>query len=293
MASQTTAVIVNWNGAEFLEKLLAGVVQNQVQELVVIDNASSDASVQVIRNYPQVKLIQNPANLGFGTAANQGIESASTSYVLLLNVDMEVPAGSIQKLEEFLERTPQAAVVAPCLVFPDGRVQPSCRKFPTITGLFLYLSYLDRIFPSAYRLGKEMHKSTMDVDQPMGAALMIRRSVLDQTGLFDPQFFLYMEEVDLCERIKKAGWKIFYFPEVKMVHLAGGSAKQAFEKSQFYFFESTIRYFQKRISDGGLFLLRLSLSAAMPFRTLVLVLRGRFHEAAFCLKMMVRIFGLK
>ncbi|PWT88828.1 MAG: hypothetical protein C5B54_09960 [Acidobacteria bacterium] len=293
MNARTTAIIVNWNGAVFIDKLLTGLTQAEVKAIIVVDNASRDDSLRIIQQHSNVHLISNGSNVGFGAAANRAIEASSTPYILLLNVDVEVMPNSVQKLEEFLDRTPDAGIVAPRLNFPDGSLQLSCRRFPKIPDLFLYLSFLDRIFPSGYRLNDQMHQHTMEVDQPMGAALMIRRLALEQTGAFDPQFFLYMEEVDLCERMKEAGWKIFYLPESQMIHIAGGSSKQNFEKSQLHYFESLIRYFRKRKTAAEVFMLRIYIALAMPVRFAVLLVRGRFQEAFFYLGMMYRIFTLK
>src|SRR3990172_12925379 len=138
MAAKTTVVIVNWNSAPFLEKLLESIPSAVVAQTIVIDNASTDHSMEVLERKKDVYVLRNHENLGFGVAANQGIELSRTRYVLLLNADIEVLPGAIETMEQFLEENSKAAVVAPQLRFQNGRIQLSCRAFPTMTGLFLF-----------------------------------------------------------------------------------------------------------------------------------------------------------
>jgi GT2 family glycosyltransferase len=291
MVSKITIVIVNWNGGKFLYRLFRSLESAVQNSIIVIDNASSDSSMEILARYPNVQTIRNNQNVGFGAAANQGIALSKTPFVLLLNVDTELLPGAIETLAEFLIENPKAAVVAPQLVFPGGKFQPSVRSFPTISGLFLYLSYLDRVIPSSYRLGSELHHITREVDQPMGAALMMRRDALNEVGGFDQRFFLYMEDVDLCERIKKKGWKIFYLPTAKMIHFAGGSSEQNWEKSQFYFIQSLIRYFQKR-PGSSMMIVKFSLCIAFLIRALVSVFSGEAERSLFYLKMSLKLWSM-
>lgn len=294
MALKTTVVIVNWNGAEFLESLLRSVAKENPRETIVIDNASTDGSMEILSKFSGLRILSNSENLGFGKAANQGIEQALTPYVLILNADMQALSGSIDALEQFMEENPKTAIVAPQLLFPDKRIQPSCRSFPTIRGLFLYLSYLDRVVPSGYRLKGKDHSQLAEVDQPMGAALMFRKSVLDTVGMFDPRYFLYMEEVDLCERIKRRGWKIFYLPKAQIIHHAGGSTRQDWERSQRNFFESVVRYFRARSSTPKMIMLKCSLAVALVLRSIILLPCGRWRQSKFYFGMSFRIlrFGV-
>ena len=200
-AAQTTVVIVNWNGASYLDQLIQSIQQEAPAQIVVVDNNSTDGSIAILKKFADVDVIENTENRGFGAAANQGIAVAETSNVLILNVDVYAMPGSITTLERFLAETSDAGAVAPRLSFPNGSLQLSCRNFPTPFTLFLYLSFLDRIFPSKYRLRAKDHQSTRSVEQPMGAAIMIRKKVLDQIGGFDETFFLYMEDVDLSKEL--------------------------------------------------------------------------------------------
>lgn len=289
MARQTAVVMVNWNGAAFLQRLLSSVLDSNPAEAVVVDNDSSDGSRDILARFPSIKTIYNPVNLGFGTAANQGIAETHSPFVLVMNVDIEARPGALDQLEQCLTARPEAAAVAPQLLFPDGKIQPSIRTFPTIGRLFLYLSFLDRIFHSSYRWETVQHDRMLEVEQPMGAALLFRRSALDQIGGFDPQFFLYMEDVDLCERLVRAGWKIIFYPDAKMVHLAGGSSRQDWQRAQSHFLESVIRYFRKRSRPSDLLLLRAALAAALLIRSAILFPAGRFRQSWFYLGMLPRV----
>jgi len=247
---------------------------------VVIDNASADDSLKILAKFPQVTVVANPENRGFGAAANQGLELCGTPYVLLLNVDMKILPGSIQLLENYLNTQADVAIVAPQLIFADGTPQPSIRSFPTAWTIAMYLSYLDRIFPSDYR---KKISGTQEVDQPMGAAVMMRKSALEQIGFFDPQFFLYMEDVDLCYRMRQNGYHIVYLPESKMIHQAGGSSKQDWERSQKNFFDSLFLYFKKN-APGEVRKLKWLLPPALLLRAFVFLLRGKFRESRFYLR---------
>jgi GT2 family glycosyltransferase len=293
MTALTTVVIVNWNGAEFLDRLCHSLEGCSPSSIIAIDNSSSDNSLEVLSKYPQVRTIQNQQNVGFGKAANQGFVLAETTYVLLLNADIEVVSGAINLLENFMNENQTAGIVAPQLLFEDGSLQPSCRSLPTPFKLFLYLSYLEHVFPSNYRLTEKMHETTREVDQPMGAAILIRKSALNDAEGFDERFFLYMEDVDLCERMKHFGWKIFYYPSAKMIHHAGGSSRKDWERSQQNYLESIIRYFKKKEGASKLFGLRLWLAAALVIRSFITLILLRPSRAVFYLKMSGGIFRLE
>lgn len=292
MVKCSAAVIVNWNGSAFLPGLLSSLEKEQVGEIVVVDNASADDSVALLTGRPGIRLVANAGNVGFGRAANQGIQLTTLPYVLILNADTELLPGSVATLETFLDGHPEAGIVAPRLVFPDLTFQKSCRAFPTIHGMFLYLSFLDRVLPSDYRPGERDHQAVREVDQPMAAAMMTRRKALDEVGMFDPDFPLFMEDVDLCERIKKGGWKIYYLPDASVIHHAGGSTGQDWQRSQRQFVRSLVLYFRKRSSRFRVGVLKCSLSLALLLRAFILLLSRRRHETKFWLGQAVQVFSI-
>ena len=279
----TSVVIVNWNGAAYLPRLIASLEPERPDSIVVVDNKSGDDSLDLLRRFPNVRVLANEKNLGYARAANQGIAACESQYILLLNVDVEVRSKAIAMLEQQLNVDPTVAVAAPQLLFPDGNLQRSLRAFPTPGSISLYLSFLDRVFPSTYRLPERDHHQMRFVDQPMGAAMMIRKSAWEQVQGFDERFFLYMEEVDFCYRLKQAGHKILYVPDAKMVHHAGGSSRQSWENSQQHFIDSIFFYFRKH-SPGEVSKLRWMLSAALFFRGIVLMFAGRFLQSRFYLR---------
>jgi GT2 family glycosyltransferase len=281
-AAQTTVVIVNWNGAAYLDQLLQSIQREAPARTIVVDNHSTDSSIAIVKKFADVHVFENEENRGFGAAANQGIAAANTANVLILNADVYAKPGSIIALEKFLAENNDAGAVAPRLSFPNGSLQLSCRNFPTPFTLFLYLSFLDRIFPSKYRLRSEDHQNTRNVEQPMGAAILIRKKVLDQIGGFDESFFLYMEDVDLCERIIREGWKIYYYPAAEFIHDAGGSSRQAWYRSQLDFIRSAQLYFRKKGYQS--FLVKSGLSLAFVIRSIVYFFTGNLHRVTDSLK---------
>jgi N-acetylglucosaminyl-diphospho-decaprenol L-rhamnosyltransferase len=276
-------VIVNWNGRQFLPSLLQSVRAAGPAEVILIDNSSSDGSQEYLRGQHGITLIENRENAGFGRAANQGLQITSTPYILLLNVDTQALNGSVELLEQFLNDNSGVGVVAPQLLFPDGKLQPSCRNFPSVWNYTLFLSYLDRVIPAGYLISKHEHKKLRKVDQPMGAVLMMRKSALEQIDWFDPQFSLYMEEIDLCKRMKEAGWEIFYLPEARFIHHAGGSTSQDWERSQKEYFQNVLRYFRKHFSESEMRRFLFLLPLALIIRATVSLVRGQFTKARFYL----------
>lgn len=201
-------------------------------EVIVVDNHSSDGTVEMVRQeYPWVTLIASEANLGFAAGNNLGLQRATGSYLAFLNPDTEASQGSLATLVRALEDDATVGLVAPRLVNPDGSLQPSVRTLPTTTAAALVLSKLHLLFsrtPAMRRYDQAGfdYQKTQDVQQPMGACLVTRRTVLDQVGWFDERFWMWFEEVDLCQRILAAGWKIRYVAEARVTHAMGVSSRQ-------------------------------------------------------------------
>jgi N-acetylglucosaminyl-diphospho-decaprenol L-rhamnosyltransferase len=243
-------VIVNWNVHDLLRRCLGSVVSGQwsvVSEIIVVDNASTDGSVEMLRNeFPQVTLIVNASNRGFAAANNQGIAAAQGRYVLLLNPDTEVLGSALITLIRYLEAHPSVGLIGPQLLYPDGRVQSSRRRFPTLATLFLESTWLASLAPRSllrrYYFLDQPDDATLDVDWIMGAAMLIRREVIEQAGGMDAGFFMYSEELDWCRRIKAAGWRVVYCPAARVIHHEGKSSEQAVPDRHVNFQRSKIRY---------------------------------------------------
>jgi N-acetylglucosaminyl-diphospho-decaprenol L-rhamnosyltransferase len=231
-------VVVNYNTSHLLTELFASIAratQGLSLQLIVVDNASTDASVAYLKKtlYP-VELVFNSKNVGFGRANNQALPLVRGRYVLLLNTDAFVSEDTFTKTIAFMDEHPDCGVLGVRLVGRDGALQPSCRYRPTVANIFLNKTGLSRWFPSV-RAVDDMawsHDAVRECDWVPGCYYLIRREVLERVGLFDPRFFMYYEEVDHCIRVKQAGWKVYFYPFTKVVHIGGESAKSVAQISK-------------------------------------------------------------
>lgn len=273
-------VIVNWNTAELLRRCLQSIRQNAGavnKEITVVDNASTDGSVDVVRSeFPDVRLIANPDNLGYAEGNNIGIECSSGDFVLLLNPDTEIQPGAIEALVDCLNRHPDASAVAPRLIYPDGRVQSSCRGFPEPSSLMFDYLHLAKLFPKskrfgAYRMTWFDYDHEADVDQPMASCLMIRRTAIEDIGVFDTQFPIFFNDVDWCYRSKQNGWKIYFTPQAEVVHHVGGSTRQVkpamIRESHLSLKRFYEKHYKSRISPIAYALIMLAISLNMTIST--------------------------
>jgi GT2 family glycosyltransferase len=256
---ELSIIIVSWNVKKDLNRCLESIYQNQpsnIFEVIVVDNASSDETVEMLKNeFPHVTIIENSDNRGFAAANNQGIQITKGKYIFLLNPDTIVHRQSFDTLMEFMDNNADVGACGPKLLNGDGTIQSSARCFPTFAGaLHRHSAFkLFGIFKSDYEKwlmkGFDYSHQT-DVAQLMGAALMIRKTVVDKIGLMDERFFMYYEEVDLCYRIKQAGWRVVFIPDAVVTHLAGKSSGQVPVKKQIMAITSLIRFFRKHRGRG-------------------------------------------
>jgi GT2 family glycosyltransferase len=257
-------VIVSYNTRELLRSCLASVVAEDPEEVVVVDNASTDGSAQMVRDeFPKVSLLANEQNTGYGAAANQGFAACASDYVLLLNSDTRLQPGALLPLTEYLDRHPRAAVVGPRLVEPDGTLQPSAYSFPTPFNLFLEESGLFRVGRLIPRVRNRYlrtwpHDYAREVPWVLGGVMAIRRRAFDQVGGFDETIFMYQEDIDLCYRLHQAGWQVHFAPVATVVHVGGASSKQEWAQMRTHWLEST-RYFYRRHYRSSLRQLQLTL----------------------------------
>jgi N-acetylglucosaminyl-diphospho-decaprenol L-rhamnosyltransferase len=228
-----SVIVVNYNTEHLLIPMWDAVLAAQRQlrlELIVIDNASRDQSVALLKKEPKfaaAQLITNSINVGFGRANNQGVPLSQGRYLLLLNTDAFIEPNTLESTVAYMDAHPEHGILGVQLIGRDGVAQPSCRYFPTPWNVFLWRSGLARFFPGVRQVDdlKWDHASPRACDWVPGCYLLIRRDVVDKIGLFDPLFFLYSEEVDLCRRTKQAGWGVVFFNGTKVVHWGGESAK--------------------------------------------------------------------
>lgn len=224
-------IFVSYNTADMTKKAIELVKRSNHQlnlEIFVVDNASRDGSADMIAEvFPDVTLISNTLNVGFGRANNQVLPHFRGRYVLLLNTDAFVEADTIQKTVDFMESHPATGILGVKLLGRDGVLQPSCRYFPTPFNIFLTRTGLFKLFPQTQLVDNMAwdHQSVRNCDWVPGCYYLIRKEVIDQVGLFDQRYFLYYEEVDHCYATKQAGWQVTYYPDAPVVHIGGESAK--------------------------------------------------------------------
>jgi GT2 family glycosyltransferase/lipopolysaccharide/colanic/teichoic acid biosynthesis glycosyltransferase len=248
-------VIVTHNSLSPVEKCLESIERYPPAaefEIVVVDNASTDGTPEMIGSrFPSVELIANRENTGYSRGVNRGIRSSTGRLLLVLNPDIEVGEGSIDRLVDFMERTPDAGIAASKLVYPDGRLQPSCRRFYNLTVLLLRRTFLGRIFPNARPLRDHLmmdydHETARRVDWVIGACMLARREAIEKVGSMDERFFLYFEDIDWCYRMQHHGWAVYYVPESVMVHrYERSSSKSVFRKPFVIHILSMLRYVEK------------------------------------------------
>ncbi|MBI4686408.1 MAG: glycosyltransferase family 2 protein [Nitrospirae bacterium] len=263
MESLLSVVIVSYNTIGLLEACIRSVLSNlpTCSEIIVVDNASTDGSSEMIKKtFSMVRLIENKENLGFGKANNQGITISRGQYILLLNSDAEIKPNAINIMINFIGEYPTIGMIGPRLLNDDGTTQPSVSTLPNLWYVFLRMFRLKGLFPTflktvALRYGLFGHtvkshfqseaNKALEVDFITGACMLIRRDVIEQVGMFDENFFMYVEDVDLCKRIKESGWKIYYYPESEIVHFGGRSSGGACRDLSFVSYKSLYYYFRK------------------------------------------------
>jgi len=263
MEARKTAMsvaIVNYNTREHLRACLATVLTEAPNEVVIIDNASSDGSVEMVQaDYPDVVLHANKINVGYGAAANQAIASCTAKYVLLLNADTLLRLGALRALSTYLDLHSRAAIVGPRLVDAAGILQASCYPFPTPLHTFLENStmaiFLGRLIRRHIPLLRSSymrtwpHNAARVVPWLKGAALAIRRTAFDAVGGFDPSYFMYFEDADLCYRLTAAGWQVHFTPATTVVHVGGASTSQHRAEMNVRLLTSTIQFYQRHASS--------------------------------------------
>jgi len=276
-------IIVNYNVKEFLQNLLHSIdkaSQNLSGEIIVVDNASDDGSVELLKSkFPSVKLIENKTNLGFGKANNQALKIAKGKYLLLINPDAVVSEDTFTKMIKFLEEQKDVGLAGCKILNPDGSLQLACRRsFPGPWTSFCKVTGLSNIFPNSkmfarYNLTYLDENQTYEVDAISGSFMMLKRKVYEEVGGFDEQFFMYGEDLDLCYRIQKAGYKVFYVHTTQVIHYKGESTKRSSMDETKVFYNAMHLFVKKHLS--GSFLVEIILRSAIGFRKLFAFLGKR------------------
>ena len=285
-----TVVIVSFNTCEVLRECLESVIRNATNlniEILVVDNHSWDGSPEMVeREFPQVRLIRSTINLGFGAANNVALEQAQGRYYVLLNSDAFLEPGALELAILHMDETPDCGLGGGRLIGRDGSWQPSSRSFHSLLGDAVVMTGLAAKFPRSRFFG-QADRTWADVSEPAavdwvpGAFSIIRPEVLTKAGVFDPAFFLYYEEVDLCRRIKQKGYTIWYWSDIVVVHIGGESSRQLREgqlsskaaQVALWRMRSTLLYYRKHHGTQARFVMWLEMTLYS-----VSVLRNHFSR---------------
>jgi GT2 family glycosyltransferase len=225
-----SVVIVSWNAKRYLEaclESLEAVPSRRSVEVIVLDNASSDSTVEMVeKRFPNVQLIKSEQNLGFAKGNNVAIRRCQGRYIALVNPDVVMFPGCLDALADFLDENPKVGNVGPRVLNPDMTLQSTCRKFPSLWNNFCAAAGLSTAFKkSRFLAGEHMlyfpHDRTLNVDVLVGCFSMIRRETFNEVGLLDEELFMYGDDVDWCRRCWKAGWQVTFFPGAIAIHDRG------------------------------------------------------------------------
>ena len=300
-------VIVNYNVRYFLEQALHSVctaIQGLEAEVFVVDNASSDDSVKLVKSkFPQVYLIENKENVGFSVANNQAIKKAKGEYILLLNPDTLVEEDTFTKCIQFMDKDSSIGAVGVKMIDGSGKFLPeSKRGFPSPMVAFYKTFGFSKMFPKSkmfnrYHLGYLDNRKTWEIDVLAGAFMFMRKSVLDEVGLLDEAFFMYGEDIDLSYRIQKAGYKNYYFHDTTIIHYKGESTKKGNLNYVKTFYRAMIIFAKKHFTGPLAELFIIFLNLAIYFRAGLTVVKNVFkkcHYAIFdALIIFIGIFLIK
>lgn len=258
-------VIVNWNTVDYLRKCLTTVFASEGEfqyRVVVVDNASTDDSASMVRDeFPQAELIVSETNGGFSYGNNLGlrhlgflgqgdVRTDAPRYALLLNPDTEVPPTSLAQMVQFMDDNPQVGIAGPKLLLEDGSLDKACRRsFPSPTVSFYHFSGLAKMFPNSprfaqYNMTYKPIDEQIEVDSVVGAYMQLRKEAIVDAGLLDEAFFMYGEDIDWAYRVKAAGWKVVYYPEVTVWHIKRAASRKS-KKAQFEFYRAMLIFYRK------------------------------------------------
>ena len=278
---RVTLVIVNYNTAADLRKCLRSVreVLGGVETLVV-DNGSTDGSREmVLDEFPQVRLVDNPGNPGYASACNRGIAAAERPYVFILNSDVEFLQDGLEELIERMDADPGIAAAGPMLLNSDGSVQMSCRRFPSMLSSVVH-GFLGEIWPGnpltvSYQMKDLCRDEACEVGWVSGAAMLLRRTAALEVGGFDEAYFMYVEDVDMCRRLREAGYRVVYDPALRLLHHIGRTSSQQSLRMLYHHHRSMFIFFRRSHRGWRGALLALPVAAGLAARlVLCLIIRA-------------------
>jgi hypothetical protein len=256
--NQCDVVIVNFNAGAFLKDAVANVLSPSVAHVFVIDNASCDASLDLIADMhdDRVTTIRNTANLGFAAGCNIGLSQVRAESVLLLNPDCQVVGNAIERLMAVLQSGNRVGMVGPLLLNPNGSEQPAGRRrFPTLRTLFAQALGFTRLGRLLSPAGSRPHEQPLpsvpgEIDAISGACMMVRREAVADVGPLDEGYFLHFEDLDWCMRFHQRKWTILFVPDAKVIHTKGVSSKHRPLAVEYYKHRGMVRFYRKFLSDA-------------------------------------------
>lgn len=271
-------VICNYNTSKILKNTLSSIYKNARNisfEIIVVDDGSTDDSVGMINKYfPKIKVIRNIENLGYSKSCNIGTKLAKGRYVLQLNSDVNFTKDtSIDLLIDFMNKNPKIGICGCKIIRHDGSLDLPCKHaIPTLKNSFFQPFGLYKLFPKIKSINYYM--TYLSDNEParvggLGAFMLIRKKLIEQIGYMDEEFFIYCEDTDYCYRAIKAGWDIYYFPKVKVMHMHGGTTNKFKLRALLLFHKGIFLYYNKHYSNKNFFLINLFVYAGILARLLL------------------------
>ncbi len=254
-------IIVNWNTCDILIDCLDSIYKTVTdidREIYVVDNNSTDGSQAAVKKrFPDVKLIENKTNTGFAHANNQALGIMKGRFAVLLNSDAVLKENAIKKLLAFMDNSPGVGIAGVQLLNDDGSRQNSIDNFPSTETEIFNKSILRLFFPGKYPSKNRNYQDPIEVDSVIGACMIVRKEAMDEVGVFDEDYFIFLEETDWCFRMYRKGWKVYHVPDAEVFHLSGHSKKKTPWKSQIEYYKSLYKFFRKNSSPLSYFSLRI------------------------------------
>ena len=244
-------IIVNFNSLKYTKECINSILKsrdNFKKEIIVVDNNSSDDSCRSLADsFPDISLLPQKVNLGFARGNNIGIQKATGEYLLFLNPDTTLNDDSIPKLMDFYKQNPDTGIAAPKLRYGDGSLQLSCRAFYNLRTILSrrLLPGIGRNLADKHLMKDWAHDQVKQVDWVLAACMLIRRDIMEKLGCFDGNYRLYFEDVDLCYRMKLAGYIVYYYPFCEVIHHHQRDSAKGFSMKTLWHIRSMIRFFNK------------------------------------------------
>jgi GT2 family glycosyltransferase len=288
-----SVIIVSYNSRDYLKNCIDSIIkfspllgENEFEVIIVDNDSTDDSSGFIEKNYLQysfIRLIKNEANMGFSHANNLAIKNSNSKYYFLLNSDTEVYENSISGLIDFFEISAKngidIGVTGPKIINPDGSLQLSCRRFPSFINAAFYTILAgikpDNRFSRRYKLADADRSRPFEVDWVSGSAMMISGDAVRQIGLFDENYFMYVEDVDICYRMWNNGFKVYYYPLVKILHHIGGSGANDSMLPQIRMQKSVLYFYIKTYKKSWKIILIPLVFPVLGFRILITYLKNK------------------